>query len=258
MRAMARRPVARFGRNRSFRRRLPPELGGAVFYASTEGGLKYLRRRCASIDPMLLRFATRFVRPGASVWDVGANVGLFTFAAAGLAGASGSVVAVEPDAWLVQNLRRSSRTNHPPVADVHVLPVAIAAGSGVARFNVANNSRAANFLEGRGSTVTGGSREAQFVPTLALDALLDRFPAPDVLKVDVEGAEMDVLVGASRVLSQSRPVVLIEVGASAEVTSLLAGHSYRLFDAETEPPAPVDAAVYNTLALPEEDERARG
>lgn len=255
MKALVRRPLALAGRNRSFRRRLPTALGGAAFYASTEGGFKYLRWNTADIDPMLVRFARRHVAPGSSVWDVGANVGLFTFCAAGLAGPTGSVLAVEPDTWLVANLRRSCRLNAGRAAPVHVLPVAIGDGPGVARFNVANNSRAANYVEGTGSTVTGGSRESQVVPTLTLDCLLDHFPAPDVLKVDVEGAEAGVLRGARRVLAGARPVILIEVGAHDEVTEVLARSSYRLFDAEVDPPVPVSRTAYNTLAVPEEHDR---
>src|SRR5687767_11298397 len=106
---MLRRAVARAGRDSAFWRRLPPELGGAKFLASLEGGLKYARTLTSDIDPELLHLARTYVHPGHTVWDVGANVGLFTFAAAGLAGPTGCVVSVEPDAWLAQLLQRSAK-----------------------------------------------------------------------------------------------------------------------------------------------------
>lgn len=126
-------------RGRAFRRRLPPSLGGAVFPASTDGGLKHLRLDAASIDPMLTGFAKRFVKPGMVVWDVGANVGLFTFAAAGLAGPSGRVVAVEADIRLAGNLRRAAawNTDGKKTATVDVVPTALAGSVGVAEFNIA-------------------------------------------------------------------------------------------------------------------------
>lgn len=99
------------GRDRTFGRRLPAHLGGLKFFPSTEGGLKLLRRDLAKADQTLTRFAMRHVRPDQTVWDVGANVGLFTFIAAGLAGPAGRILAVEADAWLVGNLRRSARAN---------------------------------------------------------------------------------------------------------------------------------------------------
>ena len=248
--SIMRRAVARAGRNRVFPRKLPDDVGGARFYASTEGGLKYLRPNLASIDTPLLRFAAERVYPGAIVWDIGANLGLFSFAAAGLAGPTGSVLAVEPDTWLVSVLRRSASLN-PGCAPVHVLPAAVADVVGIATFLIAADNRATNALGGHGHTATmGGVRESQHVPTITLDFLLGHFDPPDVVKVDVEGVELRLLAGATQVLTRARPVMTIEVerGSRKDVTALLHEHRYDLFDGETGKAS--DTATWATVAVP--------
>ena len=217
-----------------FPRQLPKELGGCRFPASFEGGAKFLRLRSHNFDPLLTQFAKDTVQPGSVVWDIGANVGLFVFAAAGLAGPSGTVVAVEPDIWLAGNLRRASRWN-PTAAKVVVLPVAIADDNGLTDFVIAKNGRAVNYLAAAlGSAVAGGVREHQTVPTLTLDCLAKNLPMPHVLKIDVEGAEAMVLAGAHTVL-ENRPTILIESSerTSAAVDRILSTYGYGYVDAAT-------------------------
>lgn len=234
------------------RRRLPPPFGAASIYASSEGGLKYLRPRLDAADPALLRLAGELVRPGHVVWDVGANVGLFSLAAAVAAGPAGRVLAVEPDALLVGLLRRSAAASNGH-APVDVLPAAVADSLGVARFHIARRNRATSHLDGCGTSQAGGVRATELVPTVTLDWLAGQFPPPDVIKIDVEAAELRVLSGASQVLAE-RPALICEVAGhnSAAVAALLAGHGYLLYDGDQPGPdrVPGPATPPNTLALP--------
>ncbi len=66
----------------------------------------------------------------------------------------------------------------------------------------------------------GGVRYTQYVPTLTLDSLLHSFSPPQLIKIDVEGAEELVLQGATKVLTVCRPSVYLEVG-SQQARSLL-------------------------------------
>jgi FkbM family methyltransferase len=233
------------------RRRLPAPFTAARIYVSSEGRLRYLARGMAQVDPPLLRLASETVRPGDTVWDIGANLGLFSFAAAVAAGPAGSVLAVEPDTTLAGLLRRSAALNkrHAPV---HVLPAAVSDDVSVARFHIAKRNRATNHLDGFGTSQTGGVRATELVPTFTLDWLADHFVVPDVIKIDVEEAEATVLAGGCRVLGLASTVIC-EVAArnSAFVRDTLSRHNYVLHDGDrpSDERVPVANAPPTTLAV---------
>ena len=194
---MLRRLAERLSRDLTLRRRLPAEFGRAPILVTPSAGLRYITRRMDAVDPVLMGLAREFVKPGAVVWDVGANVGLFAFAAASLAGPGGQVVAMEPDAWLVQLLRRSARMQPDGSAPVRIIPAAVASSPSLRTLCLAERSRAANHLSGYGTTQTGGTREDQTIVALTLDWMAQFAPLPSLIKIDVEGAELEVLEGAS-------------------------------------------------------------
>jgi FkbM family methyltransferase len=245
-------------RRSSFRRSLPALVGGSRIYVSGSAGLKYIFRSMDRVDPILCALAKEFVLPGNVIWDVGANVGLFSFAAAHLCGVSGKVVAFEPDVWLVQLLRQSSRIQPRSSGAVQVIPVGVAETCDIRAFNIASRSRSANFLAEYGSTQIGGVAERQTVVCVTLDWLAERLALPDILKIDVEGAELEVLRGAVALLQKKRPIVICEVSSerSPEVTALFQANGYVIFDGERalSERRELDAAPWSTLALPRKGE----
>src|SRR3954469_10129364 len=231
-----RRFVEKMSRGVILKRRLPRDLGRGMLFVSPEaGGLKCWGRDLNKADPDLLAVARELVAPGAHVWDIGANVGLFAFAAAFLAGPGGSVLAVEADIDNASLLQRSAAAADKSIsAPVTVLAVAITPpGQRLARFEIAPTPRASNALAGFGNTQMGGVRETRMVPGFTLDELLDILPAPSVLKIDVEGAELSVLQGAQRMLGKVRPKMVLEVGGptASAVTELFRAHNYVIYDA---------------------------
>ena len=194
------------------------------------------------------------MHPGAVVWDVGANVGLFTFAAAARAGSGGSVLSIEPDTWLVSLLRRTSLAQAAASAPVTIVPCAIASRPSLSTFYVENRSRAASALEGFDRLQTGGASERQTVVTVTLDWLLGFAPPPTVLKIDVEGAELEVLRGSTHLFEIARPVVLCEVSSSfAEVTAYFHSRRYALFDGQQVDSGMIgiSSAAWSTIAVPQ-------
>lgn len=253
-----RRLIERLSRGRSFVRSLPADFDHARLVVSPDAALKYLKPGDSAFSTDLLNFAREFVTSGSNVWDIGANVGVFTFAAAAKAGPTGRILAVEADRWLVGLLERAERINRSAGLVVEVLPAAIADRSGSVKFNVAERGRASNWIESATQrTTAGGSRRTRTVPTLSLDTLLDDGPRPDVVKIDIEGAEVLALQGATRLLGEVRPILYVEVGdeQADAVRTILKDAGYGLFDgdAAVESRTNLDRCARNTLALPRED-----
>jgi FkbM family methyltransferase len=141
--------------------------------------------------------------------------------------------------------------------DVNVLCTAVSDRQDIARFLVASRGRSSSSLETAGyRTQAAGTRYSQHVPTTTLDRLLAHFPKPDVVKIDVEGAERLVLDGAHDVLTAVRPRFYIEVGGAqnADVTSVFRKHEYRLYDGNSDDGVARNACGFNTLAVPAESQ----
>jgi FkbM family methyltransferase len=159
----------------------------------------------------------RTVRSGDVVYDLGANVGFYTLLAAKLAGPTGRVVAFEPVPRNLGYLRRHLALNQ--CENVSVVAAAVSDRSGTARFR-----------DGPAHTVGTLARDERGydVQVVALDDYCAA-PAPRVIKIDVEGAEADVLRGAARVLREARPIVLLSTHSTAlrhECIGLLAEAGY--------------------------------
>lgn len=229
-----RRAVEVFSRNRVLRRRLPAEFGSRQLYVSPDSALQYWKPDLSAIAPELFSLAGKLIQPGDAIWDIGANVGLFSFSAAARAGALGKVLAIEPDPWLTMLLRRSAMVHVANAAPVEVFSVAVADVLGTAEFHIAKRGRSSNFVSGFGSTQTGGTRTSFPVMTVTLDWLAERWEKPSLVKIDVEGMEHLVLRGAGKVL-EAKPTLIIEVTRSntAEIIRTLTDRGYKLLDPES-------------------------
>lgn len=251
---ISRTMAERLGRGRVVKRKLWVNGRSVSLFVSPDAQLKYLKPGRGAFDSDLIALAEGFVGAKTVAWDIGANVGVFTFAAAAMA-TEGVIVSAEADAWLATIVRRSTRLPMNADRDIRVIPVAVSDEDGVGSFLIAKRGRASNALEQtKGRSQMGGVRERQMVPTLRLDTILASLPAPDFVKVDVEGAELGVVRGAERLIREVRPIFYIEVGPSTsdEVFALFKAAGYRGFAPDGQPLT--NALRTNSLLIHREDE----
>lgn len=238
------------------KRRLPARFGERRVFVTPDSRLGYWKRDMDRVESDLLKWADEFVVEGTCVWDVGANVGLFAVASAIRAGSDGHIVALEPDLKLASLLHRSVLFGQTgDEANVTVLPVAASERSELVRLAVAARGRSSNFVRKfGGSTQSGGTRREQQVLAISLDWLAKLAPPPDVLKLDVEGAEAAVLEGGIEVIRRHRPVILVEVYErnQEKVSEVLSDADYRFYDLSLDPEdrKPLTSPVMNTLCQP--------
>jgi FkbM family methyltransferase len=146
-----------------------------------------------------VRRVERLVQPGMTCYDIGANVGYYTLLTSVLVGASGKVFAFEPVPGNIAFLRRNLRINR--CGNVQVFELALTDFDGVTRF-------AEHRFRSRGHLDAAGNLE---VRCASLDSLSAEgaISAPNILKIDVEGAELKVLRGARQILEAAKPVIFL-------------------------------------------------
>ena len=218
-------------------------------YVSPDTALKHLKIGPGAFDQTLLDTAEKLVRPNSVVWDVGANIGTFSIAAAVLA-PKVAVFAFEPDIFLNSIMRKTLTHRRNQDLKIELISAAISHRNGTTRLQIAERSRNMNTISDSPviSGQRGSIRQEFIVPTLTLDTCLEDFPAPNLVKIDVEGAEALVIQSASTLLSEVRPIFYIEVAGENldSVTAAFLENRYKLFDGDT----PVDTCAWNTTAVP--------
>jgi FkbM family methyltransferase len=186
-------------------------------------------------EPAAQQWLVELVEPGMVVYDIGANYGIHALLLARRVGPSGRVFGFEPDTEIRAALAEAIALNG--FRNVTVVPYAAADETGEALFQ-----RGAHAGAGHLASVDE-TRGAITVATVRLDDFVfdQQQPPPQLIKIDVEGAESRVLRGAERVLADHQPALLIDLHAPWEdiaVGRILARHGYRAVRSETRKPIP--------------------
>ena len=158
-----------------------------------------------------LRFVRRWFPVGGIAIDVGANYGVYTLALAAKGGSKTRVASFEPTPAVVECLRASLDRNG--FAHVELIEAAVSDRSGRGRLRLGSSSELSE-LDAEAS-----GDEGVDVELVALDQWWIDRDRPDIafLKIDAEGAEVEVLTGSRRMLDACDPLVLCELKHGKDV-----------------------------------------
>lgn len=204
--------------------------------------------------PVQQAFATH-LKPGDVFYDVGANAGFFTMIGARLVGAKGQTYAFEPVPQNAAVVRHNAEING--FSHVHVIEKAVASESGKGQLLLTRHPGGATLItDHRPPDAT----EVVSTEMVSLDDLVAKkeIPPPSMAKIDVEGAEMGVLLGMEQILQTARPIVLFEIDDETEeqllvkataCQELLRQHGYQVTRLTNSYPS-LDWKVGHFLAMP--------
>jgi FkbM family methyltransferase len=157
-------------------------------------------------EPEVTKVVATTVKPGMTVVDIGAHIGYYTLLFAKYVGPSGRVFAFEPLPANFELLERNVRLNELPY--IQTFSQAIFSRNQEVALGVPDDLQ----HSGDASVYHGGGARQFRVSATTLDSFCDSANLrPDVVKMDVEGAEYDVLMGAERMIDRFRPKLLIEL-----------------------------------------------
>lgn len=194
-------------------------------------------------DPHVEACIHRILRPGQTAIDVGANLGYMTAVMARCVGPAGRVWAFEPVDETYELLELCRALN----ALDHVTPVRLALGATDGSIDITYDRRHSGLATMHPERVGG---ELQKVPLRSLDALVaaGQVTRPALIKIDVEGHELDVLRGARATIADASPTIVFEVNEraataagwtladAAELLTSVSAYSFWLIDGDCERP----------------------
>ena len=177
---------------------------------------------------------SQYLKPKDIFYDLGANVGFFRILAAKIVGSMGKVYAFEPEAVNAATLQRNAELNG--FAQVTVIEKAVSQTTGVEKLWLTE------YCGGHSIAPVGTKfdpKKCTTVNTISIDDLLQQneIEPPTFVKIDVEGAEINVLHGMSQTIQEWQPIVIYKVddekkegllNKQIEIDNFLLSHGYKI------------------------------
>ena len=160
-------------------------------------------------EPEIRKSILKLTKPGMVAYDIGANIGIFSFLFSSIVGNDGIVYAFEPEKNNYICFQKSLELNK--CKNIHFDKRAIGNTKGVGQFD-----RRGGAFSGRlvGESATyNPTNNIQQIDIINIDQLVknEGFRLPDIMKIDVEGNEAMVLEGMKNVLSEHNPIIICEL-----------------------------------------------
>lgn len=160
------------------------------------------------VEPIVQKAFAEHIKPGDCVWDIGANAGFFTLLACRLVGESGHVVAFDPQPSNLESIKEQVELNELSER-VTIRSEAISEELGSASFAFGGEGDPA----GRLAATDERRPESIEVMCTTMDQMASEVRVPDVIKMDIEGAELGAIKGGLAMLREHRPTIILEVHA---------------------------------------------
>ncbi len=192
--------------------KLNPRTGGEYFHGE--------------VEPDAQKVLQEFFRLGMMFYDIGANIGFFSLLAARLAGESGKVISFEADPEIAARLRQHVGRNE--FSNISVQEMAVWSESRPVPFARADAAISPDRGAGHVDLSAAGGNIAE-VQGVSLDEFVRGAPAPDFIKCDAEGAEVEIFRGARKLLAEKRPIILCEMHSEEnrrQLTELWSSHGF--------------------------------
>lgn len=173
----------------------------------------------------IVPFLKNFLEPGMTFIDIGANIGEISLVAAKRVARAGSVIAFEPIDAIADELQSNAERNGLRQISIVRMGLSDSTDGRVPIYASCGQGSPGDEHHGLGSLfgAATGAAPLQYIAITTLDAWLEDHPVDriDMIKIDIEGAELPCLQGAERTLRKFRPALIVEV---QDTTARTAGY----------------------------------